>query len=336
MVFRLCFLALCFLSSFCTKALCADPFKSLPVLKIYATKNFLKGPGKLIKEHFEATYPCKIEYYTGTNPMNVIAMLDKLREKPDVLVEVTYDFFQSLPEEKKKTLLLEPGIPFSYFKLEIPWKDPYVIPISYTLLSFVYHEHAFTQGKIPQNFEDLLKIPGKILIVDPRTSNPGFGLLLWIKQIYGDKAKDYWKNLKPKILTVTKGWSEAYALFLKGEAPVVLSHTTGPIYHHLEEKRHDIHAASFQEGHYLDIYTAAILKTTQQPFFAKKFLEFLISQPVQKEMAYHNWAYPVVELEEPLPKPFEKIVNVLPSLSSEKIQKHKKDWIQEWLEALSS
>ncbi len=335
MVFRLFFLVLCFLNSFCTQACWAEPPQKLPVLKIYTTKNFLKGPGTSVKEHFEATYPCKIEYYTGINPINAITTLDKLREKPDVLVEVTYDFFQSLPEEKKKALFLEPGIPFSNFKLEVPWTNTHVIPISYTLLSFVYHEKAFAEGKVPNSFEALLEMPGKVVIMDPRTSSPGFGLLLWIKQIYRDKAKDYWKRLKPKILTVTKGWSEAYALFLKGEAPVVLSHTTGPIYHHLEEKRHDIHAAPFQEGHYLDIYTAAILKTTQQPFFAKKFLEFLTSQPIQKEMAYHNWAYPVVELEEPLPRPFEKTVNVLPSLSSEKIQKHKKDWIQEWLEALS-
>ena len=62
------------------------------------------------------------------------------------------------------------------------------------------------------------------------------GLLLWIKSVYGDKAIDYWRELQPKILTVTKGWSEAYALFLDGEADMVLSYTTSPAYHLIAEE----------------------------------------------------------------------------------------------------
>jgi thiamine transport system substrate-binding protein len=341
MVARLFFFLVCFLKWDCPDLFCAEAPNNIPVLRVYTTKNFMKGPGQALKARFEAAHGCKIDYYVGTNPTNVVATLGRLREKPDVLVEVTYDCLQSLPEAKKKDLflVLELDRALSSLTLGIPWKDPYVLPISYTLLSFVYHEKAFNQGvhqgKGPQSFEELLNIPGKIVIMDPRTSSPGFGLLMWIKQVYGDKAKAYWKRLKPKILTVTKGWSEAYALFLKEEAPVVLSYTTSPAYHHLEENRHDIHAASFREGHYLDIYTAVILKTTQQPFLAKKFLELLISQPVQKDMVYRNWAYPVVKLTEPLPKPFDKTVTVLPPLTPKAIQLHKQAWIQEWLEALS-
>jgi ABC-type thiamine transport system substrate-binding protein len=32
----------------------------------------------------------------------------------------------------------------------------------------------------------------------------------------------------PKTVTVTKGWSEAYGMFLDGEADMVLSYTTSP------------------------------------------------------------------------------------------------------------
>jgi hypothetical protein len=34
-----------------------------------------------------------------------------------------------------------------------------------------------------------------------------------------------------QTVTVTKGWSEAYGLFLKGESDLVLSYTTSPAYH---------------------------------------------------------------------------------------------------------
>ena len=74
-------------------------------------------------------------------------------------------------------------------------------------------------GIPPSSFDALLKMPDdiKIVIQDPRTSTPGLGLLLWIKSVYGEDAADYWRSLQPKILTVTKGLSEAYALFLDGE-----------------------------------------------------------------------------------------------------------------------
>ena len=52
-----------------------------------------------------------------------------------------------------------------------------------------------------------------------------------MREVYGDKAADAWRKLAPKVVTVTQGWSEAYDLFLKGEADMVLSYTTSPAYH---------------------------------------------------------------------------------------------------------
>ena len=57
-----------------------------------------------------------------------------------------------------------------------------------------------------------------------------------MKSVYGDKAPEAWAKLKDRVLTVTPGWSEAYGLFTKGEAPMVLSYTTSPAYHMIAEK----------------------------------------------------------------------------------------------------
>src|SRR5690606_22079916 len=75
----------------------------------------------------------------------------------------------------------------------------------------------------------------EILIQDPRTSTPGLGLLLWMKHVFGDRAEDAWATLRPRIVTVSTGWSEAYGLFLEGEAPMVLSYSTSPAYHVLSD-----------------------------------------------------------------------------------------------------
>ena len=88
----------------------------------------------------------------------------------------------------------------------------------------------------------------KIVIQDPRSSTAGLGLLLWIKSVYGDKTVEYWKHLAPHILTIPKGWSEAYGLFLKGEADMVLSYTTSPAYHIVEENKTNIKSAPFKKG----------------------------------------------------------------------------------------
>ena len=50
------------------------------------------------------------------------------------------------------------------------------------------------------------------------------------------KATELRFSLADNIVTVTPGWSEAYGLFLDGEADAVLSYTTSPAYHLIAEQ----------------------------------------------------------------------------------------------------
>ncbi len=79
------------------------------------------------------------------------------------------------------------------------------------------------------------------------------------------------KKLRPRIVTFTKGWSEAYELFLKGEADMVVSYTTSPAYHIAAEGKMNYKAAIFAEGHYLQIETMALHKTSGQANSASVF-----------------------------------------------------------------
>ena len=115
----------------------------------------------------------------------------------------------------------------------------------------------------------------KIVIQDPRTSSPGLGLLLWIKAVYGDQAGEAWTKLSKRVLTVTPGWSEAYGMFTKGEAPLVLSYTTSPAYHMVAENTDRYRAAAFPEGHYMQIEVAGILKSSANKKLAREFLAFM-------------------------------------------------------------
>jgi thiamine transport system substrate-binding protein len=175
----------------------------------------------------------------------------------------------------------------------------------------------------------------KIVIEDPRTSTPGLGLLLWVKSVYGDKAPEAWAKLKGRILTVTPGWSEAYDLFTKGEAPMVLSYTTSPAYHIIEDKTERYQAAAFSEGHYIQIEVAGLIKASPNKDLARTFLKFMVSPGFQDTIPTNNWMMPVSATSEPLPDAFSKLVVPAKTflMSPADVEKNRKAWIDEWLKA---
>ena len=150
----------------------------------------------------------------------------------------------------------------------------------------------------------------RVIYEDPRTSTPGLGLLLWMQKVYGDKTPEAWQKLAAKTVTVTKGWSEAYGLFLKGERPV-LSYTTSPAYHIIAEKKDNYAAADFAEGHYLQVEVAAHCR--QQAAGTGREVSEIHGLPgVQNAIPTGNWMYPVTNVT--LPAGFEQLTKPQTSL----------------------
>jgi thiamine transport system substrate-binding protein len=175
------------------------------------------------------------------------------------------------------------------------------------------------------------------VLEDPRSSTPGLGFMLWIKEVYGDKAGQAWAKLAPRILTTTKGWSEAYGLFTKGEAPMVLSYTTSHAYHMIEEKTDKYAAASFAEGHYMQVEVAGRIADSPETDLAQKFLDFMVTTAFQDQIPTTNWMYPVVDPTGGLPPEFGQLVRPARALlyPPEEVAPHRKQWIDEWLQAMS-
>jgi len=162
------------------------------------------------------------------------------------------------------------------------------------------------------------------------TSTPGLGLLLWMNKIYGDKVDVAWQKLAKQTVTVTKGWSEAYNLFLKGEADMVLSYTTSPAYHIIAENEHKYRAAPFSEGHYMQVEVAAKTTTTQHAKLADKFLRFMLSDGFQSQIPTGNWMYPVTDIALPDGYQSLSIPTKALSYSAQKVTQSRKDWIKIW------
>ena len=312
-----------------TSALAQEP------LTIYTYDSFASdwGPGPKIKQAFEKECGCQIDFVPLEDG---VAILNRLKlegkhSKADLVIGMDESM---LPEARKSQLFADHGVDLAPLALPGGWQDATFLPFDYGYFAFVYD--ATKLKNPPKSLSELASRPDlKIIYEDPRTSTPGQGLLLWVKQTQGDQAAALWQQLAKKTVTVTKGWSEAYGMFPKGEADLVLSYTTSPAYHRLAEQKQQYHAALFDEGHYRQVEVAARLKSTQQPELAERFLKFMLSEQFQSLIPTGNWMYPVTGVA--LPEGFNQNETPVKTLHLDEAQiaTQRKAWLQEWRRAVS-
>ncbi|RDL49625.1 Thiamine-binding periplasmic protein [Ensifer sp. M14] len=307
-------------------------------LTVYTYESFITewGPGAKIAEAFEKTCECKVTYVGVADGVELLTRLklEGAASKADIVLGLD----TNLVAEAKATGFFAPhGIEAEGVKVPGDFSDDTFLPYDYGHFAVVYDTQALKTP--PKSLKDLVEgdPSQKIVIEDPRTSTPGLGLLLWVKTVYGDEAGAAWAKLKDRVLTVTPGWSEAYGLFTKGEAPMVLSYTTSPAYHMVAENTDRYQAAEFSEGHYIQIEVAGMTKNAQEPELAKQFLGFMTGPEFQSIIPTTNWMMPVAATKEPLPDAFGKLVNPAKTflLPSEEVAANRKAWIDEWLAAMS-
>lgn len=276
-----------------------------PILRIYTYDSFASewGPGPALKTGFEQTCACVLEFTTAEDAISTLrkVQLEGSATKADIVLGLD----TAIAGEARATGLFAPhGLELGGLQLAEPWTDPEFVPFDYGYFAYVYNKEKVPNP--PTSFEELIALPDtfKIVIQDPRSSTPGLGNVLWIQAAYGDRAPEIWAGLKPHILTVTRGWSEAYSLFLDGEADMVLSYTTSPVYHAVAEDDHRFAAAEFEEGHVAQVEVAGILKSSEKQELARQFLAYLTSPEGQKIIPTTNWMYPVVDIGADLPPEF--------------------------------
>ena len=304
-------------------------------LVVYTYDSFASewGPGPSVEKSFEKLCKCDLEFIGMDSSIGILGRLKLEGKKSEADIILGLDT-NLLAAARDTNLLSDHGADLSKINIPVKWDDEMFLPFDWGHFAFVYDRMKLASP--PQSFEELIKSDNnlRIIIQDPRTSTPGLGLLLWVKSIYGEKANIIWEKLSPKIVTVTKGWSEAYGLFLEGEADMVLSYTTSPAYHILAEKDDKFASANFKEGHYLQIEVAAITANTKNPELAKKFMKFILQDEFQNIIPTTNWMFPVTDVQ--VPDIFNKINQpettfLYPSIE---VEKNRAEWVSEWRKSL--
>ncbi len=304
-----------------------------PELVVYTYDSFVTewGPGPAIEEAFEATCDCDLKFVSVGDGAALLARLklEGARSEADVVLGLD----TNLTAAAKETGLFAPISVSADYALPVTWQDEMFAPYDWGYFAFVHNAGA----EVPTSLKALGDSDQKIVIQDPRSSTPGLGLLMWVKAAYGDEAPAIWQGLSDNIVTVTKGWSEAYGLFLEGEADMVLSYTTSPAYHLIAEEDDSKAAAVFDEGHYMQIEVAGKLASSDQPELADAFLQFMVTDAFQSIIPTTNWMYPAVTPAEGLPEGFEAMVSPEKALllPEDQAASVRDEALAEWLAALS-
>jgi thiamine transport system substrate-binding protein len=321
-------------------ALAACPFAAPPlvaeerILTVYTYDSFVSewGPGPQVREAFEAVCDCTLNLVGAGDGAALLARLrlEGDRSPADIVLGLDTNL---IPEARP--LFAEHGIEPPALDLPVEWDDAHFLPYDWGWFAFVHDRERVPEP--PASFAELVESDLSIVIQDPRSSTPGLGLLLWVQTVFGDEADAIWEGLDDRIVTVTAGWSEAYGMFLEGEADMVLSYQSSPAYHIVAEEDDSKAAALFEEGHYMQIEVAGITATAAEPELARDFLDFMLTEGFQSVIPTTNWMYPAVLPEEGMPEAFAALPRPETSLllPPEEARAAREPALQTWLSALT-
>jgi len=308
-----------------------------PVLTIYTYDSFASewGPGPAIEKTFEAECACDVNFVALDSSIGILGRVQL--EGPSSKADIVLGLDTNLMKTARDTGLFAPhGVSLDgRTSLPVAFADDHFVPFDWGYFAFVYNSEVMATP--PTSLKALVNAPDDIRIViqDPRTSTPGLGLLLWVRSVYGDDAGEAWASLSPRIVTVTKGWWDAYSMFLDGEADMVLSYSTSPAYHIVVDGTDKYRAAAFDEGHYMQVEVATMLKNAPQPELARQFMDFILSSDFQSVIPTTNWMYPAGKAD--LPEAFDGLIQPVEArlYSPEDVAANKSAWVGEWQRALS-
>lgn len=223
-----------------------------------------------------------------------------------------------------------------------------VTPIDYGYVNFNYDIAALKKLNLepPKRLEDLTdpKYKGLVVVENPASSSPGLAFLIATVDYFGEAGyASWWRAMKDNGLQVVDGWETAYYTNFSlagGSQPIVLSYATSPAFEQLfaDPPRKDAPTANIlvDKAVFRQIEYAGILKGSKNQAMARKFIDFLLSVPVQEDIPANMAVFPV-STNAKIPDAFIEFskVTVKPaSVSAADIAKNRQKWVDAWTRAV--
>lgn len=300
------------------------------------------GLGPEVASVFEKTCKAKLKYVSSGDAAQMLARVQGElerdgRSQADVMIGLDQNLW---PRARKYAAEWRGWKPRAYGELVPDAKvEEGFLPFDYGVFALMADRESLVSRKIaaPKRLSDLLRPEFKrsVILEDPRTSTPGLAFVLFAESMVGKAGSaSFWKSMSTQWLTLTPGWSGAYGLFLKGQAPLVWSYTTSQAYH---EENGDgsgrYGALVFEEGNPVQIEGAALVRGVEADAArlgrARCLLEVLVSKEVQARVGKTQWMFPALKgASTPgsfakLPRPA-KLIRV--TRSAEEVDRILSDW----------
>ena len=262
------------------------------------------GPGPDIESGFEKICNCDLEFVATTQASSLKS--DIFIKNKDIILGLEGNDFDNSYDE---------GM-WSYY--------------DYGYFAFIYDSSRLENP--PNSMHELVNRDDlKIVVQDPRTSPVGMGLLRWMKSIFGSDYEYKMKKFDESVVTYTPGWTEAYGMFLDGNADIVLSYSTSPYYHQEYEGENKYQAIIFKEGHLPTKEVVYVNSASSKKELGKKFISFILNEKIQRIIAQKNIMYPINDKATPI------IMKSLKKPSEIKYNNNlsAKDLVDEWLQIIT-
>ncbi|MFQ6126160.1 MAG: thiamine ABC transporter substrate binding subunit [Candidatus Heimdallarchaeota archaeon] len=340
-------------------------------LNIYTYDSLLKwgydeasGIGTPYKEIFAAVFSAfeqehgitiQVTEFESTGTM--IEQLVREKESPIADVVIGIDNLDIIT--LKEANVLKPYTPITLNNIPtrlITALDPehYVVPYDFGVIALVYDAVALTAESYPELQADLTladltmdKYRSTFVIENPLTSSPGKSFLLWQIGIYEkvlhQSWQDWWRAMtEGDGVFIASGWTEAFerVFFEETDDHLVVSYGTDLAYNAFFEYGSNAHITlSHEQGNtysWFQVEGLGLINGAQHEKFAKQFIDWFLTEPVQIYFPTNNWMYPANQNVK-LPQVFVEhavhpdevsLVNNL--FSQEEIALNLKDWLQEW------
>ncbi|WP_440764427.1 thiamine ABC transporter substrate-binding protein [Natronorubrum sp. DTA7] len=222
--------------------------------------------------------------------------------------------------------------------------DPHDRVLAYDTgyISLVFDE---TEVDDPETFEDLTEpaYEDALIAQNAQTSDPGQAFLLWTIDAFGeDGYLDYWEDLRENGVRTLEDWSESYyGAYMNEERPMVVSYSTDQVFASAEGNDLSRHQIGFlNDQGYANPEGMAIFEGATSVDLAYEFLDFVLSNDAQAEIAERNVQFPAVENEYvDLDDEFDEYAYVPPeavTVGYDDLRGNLDEWVDDWAREFAS
>lgn len=279
---------------------------------------------------FEKQNRCKITLIKFQNCFSLYDSLKSLEQNSkNRKVDVVTGLSNQLMVNAQYDSLFLHHKPINYHKVKNRFKyglDCYTIPYGYNYLVFFYNKDNLEY--IPKSFGQLQDsfFKGRLLLFNPESTALGNNFIIWSFSAFEISGyRHFWRGIKENIYSIEKDYKQACSMFKNETVSLMLGYLCNPF---IKSKNNYFCP---QEGSFMQIYSAAISRYSENKQTAELFLEFLLSKEFQSLLTKEKPMYPIEYKIEQIAK-YNKISenDLTKKISKEIINKYTPLWLKNW------